>query len=276
MRHAFLAAALAAACTTTSPSLGPTPSADPIVAAERAFAADAAARGWVAAFRASVAADGIVLRPDIVSAPAVFAGLEDDAERGLQWWPAFAGVARSGDFGFTTGPAIWGGGTQVRGHYFTIWRRQSDGTWKWIFDGGVDVDDANPIGRQAVVPTLPVAARGAGSAEAAMAQVAEVERLIQSPADLAAHLAPDVRVNRSGAAPAIGRDAALAVIEEPAQIAYAPLRAEASTAGDLVFTLGEARWTADGVERRGHYARLWQLRAAGWRIVFDEILPRRG
>jgi ketosteroid isomerase-like protein len=274
MRHAFLAAALAAACTTTSLPLAPTPSADPIVAAERAFAADAAERGWVAAFRASVAADGIVLRPDIVSAPAVFAGLEDDGDRGLQWWPAFAGVARSGDFGFTTGPAVWGGGTQVRGHYFTIWRRQADGTWKWIFDGGVDVEDANPIGREAIVPTLAVAVRGAGSAEAAMAQVAEVERLIQAPADLAAHLAQDARVNRFGAAPAIGRDAALVVIGEPAQIAYAPLRAEASTAGDLVFTLGEARWTADGVEYRGHYARLWQLRAEGWRIVFDEILPR--
>jgi hypothetical protein len=29
------------------------------------------------------------------------------------------------------------------------------------------------------------------------------------------------------------------------------------------------------VERLRYYARIWQRRPDGWRIVFDEIVPRR-
>ena len=172
MRCLLLTLLLGACATTAS---APAPTAAPIVAAERAFAADAAERGWVAAFRATVAPDAIILRPDIVSAPAVFAAARDDGDRSLQWWPAYAGIARSGDLGFTTGPAIVEAGAQASRHYFTIWRLQADGTWKWIFDGGVAVADAHPIDREATVPLLAVAVRGSASAQAAIAKVSSIE-----------------------------------------------------------------------------------------------------
>jgi hypothetical protein len=44
----------------------------------------------------------------------------------------------------------------------------------------------------------------------------------------------------------------------------------------MVFSLGEARDTHEGAERLRYYARIWQRRPEGWRIVFDEIVPRRG
>lgn len=60
---------------------------------------------------------------------------------GPAWTPDAGTVAASGDLGFTYGPA-WprvAGATQQRpavttGRYFSIWRRQADGTWKYIVD----------------------------------------------------------------------------------------------------------------------------------------------
>ncbi len=53
---------------------------------------------------------------------------------------------------------------------------------------------------------------------------------------------------------------------------FNPLGGRASQAGDLVFTYGDAKWVRDGEARRGHYVRIWQMRTAGWKLVFDEIL----
>jgi ketosteroid isomerase-like protein len=248
-------------------------SADPVIAAERAFAARASEVGWLPAFREHVAADGIVLRPGPVNAPENLAQAEDDGDRSLLWWPAWAGISRSGDFGFTTGPFVFGSSDAVRGHYFTVWRRQADGSWKWIFDGGIGgVEDPTPIARDADVPTLPVAASSDGSAARAIAEVRAAEHRIAyaRPApssSFARYLADDAHVNRRGFAPGAGRDAPVLLGSSETLIA------EASSSGDLVFTLGTAHWSEDGAERSGHYARIWQRRPEGWRIVFDELIP---
>ena len=57
---------------------------------------------------------------------------------GFQWRPEHGTVARSGDLGFTTGPVTRRGeappGPAQSGRYFTIWRRQPDGTWRYVID----------------------------------------------------------------------------------------------------------------------------------------------
>lgn len=57
---------------------------------------------------------------------------------GFQWRPEHGSVARSGDLGFTTGPVTRRGelqsGAGQTGRYFTIWRRQPDGTWRYVVD----------------------------------------------------------------------------------------------------------------------------------------------
>jgi hypothetical protein len=223
-----------------------------------------------------------MLSPGPVNAQQELAQVEGNGSTNLDWRPAYAGIARSGDFGFTTGPfqsrAHEG---QIIGHYFTVWRRQRDGGWKWIFDGGTDVADAGPIvAADADIPALAVARNGAGSAQAALAQVARIETQIATgnalPNEaLARFLADDARVNRAGAAAAAGREAGAALIAADHGVGFTSLQREASSAGDMVFSLGEVRDQQDGAERLRYYARIWQLRPEGWRLVFDEIVPRR-
>jgi hypothetical protein len=111
-------------------------SAAPVAAAERAFARDGAAMGVGPSFLKWSTDDAIVIGGGGVGKAHVeFAGPPPaGAQPVLAWWPLFAGIAQSGDLGFTTGPVEVGGKRQ--GHYFTIWKKQADGGWKWIYDGG--------------------------------------------------------------------------------------------------------------------------------------------
>jgi ketosteroid isomerase-like protein len=282
MRYLLCASFLLAACAGTDTlERSPVASPAPVIAAEREFAADAAVRGWVAAFRSYASADATMLSPDPTNAQAQLAQIEGDGSTALDWRPAYAGISRSADFGFTTGPFQIRGRDGIVGHYFTVWRRQPDGAWKWIFDAGTDVADPGPIiAADADIPTLEVSRVEPMTPEAAIAEVEALEefanRAHPMPAQtLGRHLAEDARVNRVGAPAAIGRAPAEALFVNDTG-AFTPVQHEAAADGDMVFSFGEVRDQHEGTERLRYYARIWQRRADGWRIVFDEIVPRRG
>ncbi len=276
MRGFFLSVLFLGACASALPV--ELPSADAVIAAERAFAARAGEVGWIPAFREYTAPDGqLVGQAGLVSAPERMAALADDGERGLYWAPVYAGIARSGDLGFTTGPVSFDTTRTPAIQYFTVWRRQPDGSWKWIYDGGPGpVAEPGPFLAEGAAPReLPLAARGAGSAATAVAQVTEIERGASTGAALVAHLGADAHVYRVGQVRAYGgADSAARMIYPTGDVSYRTVRAEGSSAGDLVFTLGEANWVSDGAPRQGFYARIWQFRPAGWAIVYDQLAIR--
>ena len=60
----------------------------------------------------------------------------------LSWTPTKGDVIGAGDVGYTTGNSVFrqkdksGKVTERRGQYVTIWKKQSDGSWKVVFDTG--------------------------------------------------------------------------------------------------------------------------------------------
>ncbi len=60
----------------------------------------------------------------------------------LLWEPLFADIAASGELGYTHGHARWSstdsnGKTESGyGYYLSIWKKQADGSWQFVFDGG--------------------------------------------------------------------------------------------------------------------------------------------
>jgi ketosteroid isomerase-like protein len=58
----------------------------------------------------------------------------------ISWHPDKAGIARSGDLGYTSGPYeetftdVTGKTVSDKGKYLTVWKKQSDGSWKVLFD----------------------------------------------------------------------------------------------------------------------------------------------
>lgn len=271
---AVAALALAAAQVEAAPA-----SPASVVAAEHAFAARAAVVGAGPSFLEYMTDDAIVFSPDPLLARVVYGGrpapkLPKDGGLLLNWWPNFAGIARSGDLGFTTGPATVNGGPPGI-FYFTVWARQADGGWKWVYDGGADGDSTLARGESAEPILLPLGDARPIAADSAMTQVraAEIALASRARADAAgaykAVLAIDARIQGSMSGPATGPAAIDRELATRAKaITFGPLGGAASKAGDLAWTYGDARWETG----RGHYVRVWQRRAGKWALVFDQIL----
>lgn len=289
MRTFVFAAALLAA----SPAVSQSPDAAAVVAAERAFAADAPSMGVAGSFNKWSTPDAILIGGGQVLrvGEAYPDGPRPADEPLLEWWPNFAGVSRSGDMGFTTGGVQVGG--RRTGHYFTVWKHQADGSWKWVYDGGSGASAADVPGPETEPVILPVGpellevAYADGStdprprSERAMNAVREQEAALAAVAAMdqkAAHLgvmADNGRLYVAPRPPAIGR----AAFEEalsgwPATFQFGPTEGGGASAyGDLAWTYGPAAWTRDGQARTGHYVRMWQRQEGGWKIVLAQLIP---
>ncbi len=276
-------AALAAGSPASARQSDAAPDAAPVVAAERAFAADAPALGIAGSFNKWSVPEAIVIaggRAQRIGE--VYPDRPRPADEPLlEWWPNFAGIARSGDLGFTTGGVAVGG--QRTGHYFTIWKRQSDGSWKWVYDGGSGASAADVPGPDSDPVILEPAPESLAplTADQAFAEVREGEADLARAAAVdqkAAHLAVMADSGRLYVAPrppAIGREAFSAALDGwPATFRFGPTEGGGQSAdGDLVWTYGPAVWARNGSERTGHYVRLWQRQEAGWRIVLAQLIP---
>lgn len=276
-----------------APALAQTPDAAPIVAAERAFAADAPSMGIAGSFNKWSVPEAIVIGGGQAQriGEAYPDGPRPADEPLLEWWPNFAGIARSGDLGFTTGGVAVNG--RRTGHYFTVWKKQPDGSWRWVYDGGSGASAADvpgpdsepvilPVGPQLLQvvtsmdrPPPPMAPDWAMTRvreqEAALARAAVTD---QKAAHLAA-MADNGRLYVAPRPPAIGRDAFAEALDGwPATFRFGPTEGGGqSQYGDLVWTYGPAAWTRDGQERTGHYVRLWQRQEGGFRIVLAQLIP---
>jgi hypothetical protein len=240
---------------------------DTLVAAERRFAADAATLGITAAFRAHVSPDGLLISPTPRPAPPALATQTDTPGARLEWQPEAAGVALSGDLGFTTGPYVMRHGDRVsHGQFFTIWQRKGTGDWRWLIDSGTP-----PFATGDVAMPLRVARLGGPGATAQVEDLAAVERRLDADVSaLGGFLAADGRVLRAGAPPAIGEAGAALAARGP-KGAGKRLGGGRSSAGDLAYSYGRVEG-GDGL-LIGHYVRVWQRAAAGWRLLVDQLAP---
>ena len=135
-------------------------SADPkeLIKMEAAFDQATLERG-LDGFMSFFAEDGVVLMPNIGPVKGR-AAIRKTKEAGfarpgfsLRWKPEYADIAASGDIGYTYGPytLTFNGADGIKvtrtGRYFTIWKKQKDGTWKVMLDNGVQ-DDPPPAAKQ--------------------------------------------------------------------------------------------------------------------------------
>jgi ketosteroid isomerase-like protein len=256
-----------------------------VVNAERAFSQAGTDSGVVGSFSAFIAPDGILFRPDPVNGPEWLAQAQRrTGPPHLVWWPVYAGIARSGDLGFTTGPWTFGE-TLAYGFYFTIWKKQPDGTWRFALDHGPAHAGPSTFGRDAEVTFLPVSTGEMKNvdAETALQRVRAHEGTMAMELQADAHaayrkwLTPDALMLGSNVPPTLDPEAQAAeILRRPETMKVAALGDGASSAGDFVYTYGDAAWTRDdGSEARGHYIRLWQFREGDWRIVVDEVIEVR-
>jgi ketosteroid isomerase-like protein len=120
------------------PATGPAAS---MIRADQDFSALAGREGAQEAFRAFAAPDAVVLGPGGPrrGPEAVAASIGSGPPADWRWHPVAARIAESGDLGFTVGQAVIqprAGGDPALSKYLTVWRRQADGSIRFLTDGG--------------------------------------------------------------------------------------------------------------------------------------------
>jgi ketosteroid isomerase-like protein len=252
-----------------------------LVQAEKDFAQMSMEKGMREAFLANLADDGIVFDPGPLNGKTVYAK-RAASDGQLTWQPIFADVAFAGDLGYTTGPWEYKKNRadekpSAYGQFFSIWKRQNDGKWKLVLDGGVD--NAAPINKQAPVEISPneLASRVPIDLKTARRTLAAAEKEFDaaSAADAGAALidaaARNIRVFRNGRFPAVGREAAQLMIGYD----HGKLKAKRtgggiSRSGDFAYSYGDyTNERLDGIER-GHFVTVWRMSIGGeWKLAVD-------
>lgn len=275
----MLAAALFALALASTPSTRT--GAAQIEAAERAFAADGLTLGIKGSFLKHMAGDAIVFEPTPVNAKALYGARSGEGEPKLEWWPAWVVAARSEDLGLSIGPSAING--KRAGWYASIWRKDADGIWRWIYDGGAQADSISVQGPDAPAVQGPMVKVGETSPAKAFDAVRAAEQTLSEMANrdtgqaYKAFLATDARLlgprgTRALAPTALDQRLAL----RPATMILTLRGGGASKAGDFVWTHGEAIWGETGQKSaQAHYMHVWQRRPDGWRLIFETLINDR-
>ncbi len=254
--------------------------------AERAFSARASERTPREAFIEFFADEAVNFQPEAGPArprlraqPAPPSGLP-----AFSWEPRLGDVAASGDLGYLTGPVrfpLKDGGVR-HGCYFSVWKKQGDGTFKVILDAGVqppgEVPFAPGLVRATARGTRPTAEGTSGKTEAE-SSLLEADRAFSATlaAKGSAAAFGDVmhaggRLHRNGTLPLTTRDDAVAWLRDHVKtMTSEPMKSETGASGELGYTWGRASIaTAGDTPQSVYYIRLWTRDAAGrWWLVAD-------
>ncbi len=142
-------ATIALLASQTTPIMRPLPkpladARESVRAADSLFSDLSYRMGTAYAFSNTIADDGVLFgAPSLLIGPkAVREAYEAGGETSLTWNPVYAAVAGSRDLGFTigeyisTGRGASGAAVQRLGKYLTVWKKQKDGSWRYVVEGG--------------------------------------------------------------------------------------------------------------------------------------------
>jgi ketosteroid isomerase-like protein len=261
-----------------------------LVNTERAFAKLAVERGVRESFIAYFADDGVGFAPHPHKVKERFSNSPAPAARQpltLNWAPVYGDIAQAGDLGWNTGPTLIEDTSPEKkparhGMFFSVWKKQSDGSWRVALDLGADTPTAvAPLNAQ-----FKTFYRASGKGPIANVNVGEeiagllkMEREFLAAAKASglgqayrSRLSDDARIHRPGVMPVVGKDALHDwLARQTMTLSGEPTKVDVSRSGDLGYAYGS--YELGGAQpQKGYFARVWKRDAEGqWRIVLDTV-----
>jgi len=261
-----------------------------LVNAERAFAKLAGERGVRESFIAYFADDGIGFAPHPHKVKERFSNSPAPAARPpltLNWAPVYGDIAQAGDLGWNTGPTLIEDTSPEKkparhGMFFSVWKKQSDGSWRVALDLGADT----PAAVAPLNAPFKTSYRASGKGPTTNVNVGEeiagllkVEREFLAAAKASglgqayrSRLSDDARIHRPGVMPVVGKDALRDwLARQTMTLSGEPTKVDVSRSGDLGYAYGS--YELSGAQpQKGYFARVWKRDAEGqWRIVVDTV-----
>ena len=194
----------------------------------------------------------------------------------LNWWPQFAEISNSNDFGYTTGPWTFqpsaNDSVVARGQYTTVWRIDKNGEWKFLIDLGVSRLPQSPIGEVKKITAAKVGINPAISVRVSSLVKAEEDFIKLFSKDKKAaykkYLSKQSILNRNGHMPAIAAtDQQIIIDSTSSSIAFTMTGWGTSQGEDMGFTYGAA--VLNG--KTDNYQRIWRREKDGWKIALEVL-----
>jgi ketosteroid isomerase-like protein len=265
---------------------GPAEAARAMVESERKFYQTGQEKGTRAAFLAFLADDAVVFRPGPVNGKEAW-GKRPETGLDLVWEPTFAAIARSGDFGYTTGPAKWRADKKAEnfpghGQFVSVWKKQKDGSWKVAIDCGIENPPpaAKPEPLRMLVPEEDEQAKTVNGHRKALPLQEAHQEFIEAAKSNSANAvlgvaAEEIRVYREGSFPALGKNAAAGLLSRKGgKMSFEQMGGDMSQSADLAYSYGKYTLSRDGSTEPGHFLQIWQTDAVGfWKLVLDWQQP---
>ncbi len=276
MKTTACCAALAlAACAHQPPSMDVAAS---LAAAETAFAAHSVRSDMRAAFIAAFDPDGVFVRNGWTVSTDYLRN-QPAPPIVLDWRPVHVEVSAAGDMGLSTGP--WKITSKAKpdapptyGQFVSVWRREGNGPWKVAVDLGIGHPEPSLWQAPLAAATI-TASRGIATPLAAVeADFAARARTAGLAAAHREYAAGDLRFYRNGAAPVVGRAAALAAPSmADDRLEWIAERAETARSGDLGYARGRYVRPEAPTVAVGYYLRVWRRESGRWRVALDIVNP---
>jgi len=255
--------------------------------AERAFARSCAMGGVRNAFIEWFADDGIGFTPDPVKRKETFAAQpaeERPFKSLLTWEPKIADCSSVGDLGYTTGPYkvidLSGAKKPIEnGAFFSIWKKQSDGTMKVVLDFGTPM---------AAAPTYPPLMKVLAQPSPALVTMDLIDRARSTISgfenDIAKSKAEELpktlalSYNQFPITYRTGQPPILTLAEAikwwtAAKITIKDWQVTATTiaeSGDFAYCYGKYTADQDGKPANGYFVHVWKcVTGKGWQLAAD-------
>jgi ketosteroid isomerase-like protein len=263
-----------------------------LVEAERLFAHTSLEIGARAAFMKFFADDAVVFRPTPVKYKEAMKNVPlplKPLETTLEWEPVYADVAASGDMGYTTGPAVWTDHSPAKrptyyGYYFSVWKRQSAGEWKVVFDVGTEQPGphtgsrtllaSSASERKRALTTLPPGEHVASLMKAEREFLGAVQKVGAIKA-ITRYAGKEARVYREREVPVVGPDSLRAFFSRMPYLAnWNPLVGDVARSGELGYVYGAYETKTSARVDSGYYVRVWKRDEENmWKFVAEVASP---
>ena len=236
-----------------------------LVEAEIGFATTSAEKGIRPAFLENLADDAIVFLPEPMNGKKGYgSGRESSAK--LSWYPVYADISNSLDWGYTTGPyELRTKPTDKQpagaGFYLSVWKKQPDGQWNVIIDHGstYPVELIKPETYQPATATREI---GKGTAK----------DLLRKDVQGVQPYHDETLIYRAGAYPVRYEELQ---IEPTSNVVYTTLGHDISPAADMAYTYGSYTLSNQGESETGYYLKVWKVLSGEWKLVAHNLVPNK-
>lgn len=249
-----------------------------LIEAEKKFIKKANKESIKESFIEIIAANCIVFKPSPILAEDFYS--KNDVSGKRLWQPEYAMIAKSGDFGFTTGLYIDNDFEKKNyGHYLSIWKTNNHKKWQLILDAGVPHQQPfAPVPEVFFNPENDNYPKLIGALKIRMRAdiIFSTDELLGKSlgksgiTSLLEFYDNSVRLYFPNYLPQYGKVAALDFVKtQKLSIISKPIAADRAFSGDLAYSYGEAVINNKGY----YYVRIWKIDdEKKWNIIIDTYL----